>query len=75
MFTEFGADAFNVVNKSEDQNLRLIICWVVERNLRECFGLRKSWEFYRGLLFNLVITGGNTDKQNLDIHDNNASWF
>jgi hypothetical protein len=30
MFTEFGADAFNVVNKSEDQNLRLIICWVVE---------------------------------------------
>jgi hypothetical protein len=26
MFTEFGADAFNVINKSEDQNLRLIIC-------------------------------------------------
>jgi hypothetical protein len=29
MFTEFGADAFNVINKSEDQNLRLIICWVI----------------------------------------------
>jgi hypothetical protein len=21
------------------------------------------------------MAGGNTDKQNLDIHDNNASWF
>jgi hypothetical protein len=31
MFTEFGADAFNVINKSEDQNLRLIICWVTGR--------------------------------------------
>jgi hypothetical protein len=31
MFTEFGADAFNVINKSEDQNPRLIICWVIGR--------------------------------------------
>jgi hypothetical protein len=30
MFTEFGADAFNVINKSEE-NLRLIICWVTGR--------------------------------------------
>jgi hypothetical protein len=29
MFTEFGADAFNVINKSEDQKIRLIICWVI----------------------------------------------
>jgi hypothetical protein len=25
MFTEFGADAFNVINKSEDQKSQLII--------------------------------------------------
>jgi hypothetical protein len=42
MFTEFGADAFNVINKSEDQNLRLIICWVIGRNLRNASGLGKA---------------------------------
>jgi hypothetical protein len=41
MFTEFGADAFNVINKSEDQKSRLIICWVIGRNLRAS-GLGKA---------------------------------
>jgi hypothetical protein len=64
MFTEFGADAFNVI-KSEDQKSRLIICWVMEGNLRKCFRFRKSRKCYRGLLFNLVMAGGNTGKQKL----------
>jgi hypothetical protein len=28
-----------------------------------------------GFTFNLVMAGGNTANKNLDIHDNNASWF
>jgi hypothetical protein len=51
MFTEFGADAFNVINKSEDQKSQAYICWVMEGNLRKCFRSRKSWKCYRGFTF------------------------
>jgi hypothetical protein len=75
MFTEFGADAFNVVNKSERSKSQ---AYYMLGNGKEIYenasGLGKAGNSI-GVYFNLVITGGNTDKQNLDIHDNNASWF
>jgi hypothetical protein len=41
MFTEFGADAFNVINKSEDQNQAYYMLGN-GRNLRNASGLGKA---------------------------------
>jgi hypothetical protein len=70
MFTEFGADAFNVINVKIKKS-RLIICWVMEENMP---GLGKAGNAI-GVYFQFSDGWWKWQTKNLDIHDNNASWF
>lgn len=76
MFTEFGADAFNTINNSEDQKSQ---GYYVLGNWKEIYenaaGLGKAGNSIGGFTFQFSDGWwkyGQT--KNLDIHDNNASW-
>jgi hypothetical protein len=76
MFTEFGADAFNNISKQEDQ---LPQAKYMVGNWKEIYenaaGLGKAENSIGGFTFQFSDGWwkfGQTD--NLDIHDNNASW-
>ncbi|MGO4816786.1 glycosidase [Flavobacterium sp. W22_SRS_FP1] len=76
MFTEFGADAFNTVNNSEDQKSQ---AYYMLGNWKEIYenaaGLGKAGNSLGGFTFQFSDGWwkyGQT--KNLDIHDNNASW-
>lgn len=76
MFTEFGADAFNVQSNSEDQ---LSQAYYMSENWREIYknaaGLGQAQNSIGGFTFQFSDGWwkfGQTD--NLDVHDNNASW-
>lgn len=76
MFTEFGADAYNALEKSEDQQAQ---AYYMVENWKEiyenAYGLGKSNNSIGGFTFQFSDGWwkyGQTT--NLDIHDNNASW-
>jgi hypothetical protein len=76
MFTEFGADAFNVINKIEDQKSQ---AYYMLGNWKEIYenasGLGKAENSLGGFTFQFSDGWwkyGQT--KNLDVHDNNASW-
>ncbi|SDW38370.1 hypothetical protein SAMN05444338_102250 [Flavobacterium degerlachei] len=76
MFTEFGADAFNTINNSEDQKSQ---AYYLMGNWKEIYenaaGLGKAGNSIGGFTFQFSDGWwkfGQT--KNLDIHDNNASW-
>jgi len=76
LFTEFGADAFNVISNEEDQEMQAF--YMVE-NWKEIYqnasGLGKSGNAIGGFTFQFSDGWwkyGQT--KNLDLHDNNASW-
>lgn len=76
MFTEFGADAFNAQSNSEDQ---LAQAYYMTGNWEEIYanaaGLGKAGNSLGGFTFQFSDGWwkfGQTD--NLDVHDNNASW-
>jgi hypothetical protein len=77
LFTEFGADAFNVISNKEDQEMQAF--YMVE-NWKEIYqnaaGLGKSGNAIGGFTFQFSDGWwkyGQT--KNLAVHDNNASWF
>jgi hypothetical protein len=77
LFTEFGADAFNGISNKEDQEMQAF--YMVE-NWKEIYqnaaGLGKSGNAIGGFTFQFSDGWwkyGQT--KNLDVHDNNASWF
>jgi len=77
LFTEFGADAFNVISNKEDQEMQAF--YMVE-NWKEIYqnaaGVGKSGNAIGGFTFQFSDGWwkyGQT--KNLDVHDNNASWF
>ena len=76
LFTEFGADAFNVRSNKEDQEMQAF--YMVE-NWKEIYqnsaGQGKSGNAIGGFTFQFSDGWwkyGQT--KNLDVHDNNASW-
>ena len=76
MFTEFGADAFNVIENDEDQQSQ---AYYLVSNWKEIYenaaGLDKEGNSIGGFTFQFSDGWwkfGQTS--NLDIHDNNASW-
>lgn len=76
MFTEFGADAFNVMENAEDQESQ---AYYMLGNWNEIYqnaaGLGKSGNSIGGFTFQFSDGWwkfGQT--KNLDIHDDNASW-
>ena len=76
LFTEFGADAFNAINNSEDQQSQ---AYYMVGNWKEiyqnAYGMGKSGNSIGGFTFQFSDGWwkfGQT--KNLDIHDNNASW-
>ncbi len=76
LFTEFGADAFNAINNSEDQKSQ---AYYLVGNWKEIYenaaGLGKAGNSIGGFTFQFSDGWwkyGQT--KNLDIHDNNASW-
>jgi hypothetical protein len=76
MFTEFGADAFNAIDNSEDQKSQ---AYYMVGNWKEIYenaaGLGKAGNSIGGFTFQFSDGWwkyGQT--KNLDIHDNNASW-
>jgi len=76
MFTEFGADAFNVVENDEDQQSQ---AYYMTANWKEIYenaaGLGKAGNCIGGFTFQFSDGWwkfGQT--KNLDVHDNNASW-
>ncbi len=76
MFTEFGADAYNEVNMSEDQKSQAeydVLNW--KEIYENAAGLGKAGNSIGGFTFQFS-DGWWKYKQtsNLDIHDNNASW-
>jgi hypothetical protein len=76
MFTEFGSDAFNALSNKEDQQAQATIMvgqW--EEIYANAAGLGKTGNSIGGCTFQFSDGWwkfGQTD--NLDIHDNNASW-
>jgi len=77
LFTEFGADAFNVKYNKEDQEMQ---AFYLLENWKEIYqnaaGIGKSGNAIGGFTFQFSDGWwkyGQT--KNLDIHDNNASWF
>ncbi|MFZ4522568.1 MAG: glycoside hydrolase family 2 TIM barrel-domain containing protein [Bacteroidales bacterium] len=76
MFTEFGSDAFNTINSEEDQQSQ---AYYLTNNWKEIYqnaaGLGKAGNCIGGFTF-MFSDGWWKYKQNenLDIHDNNASW-
>ncbi len=76
MFTEFGADAYNEVNFSEDQKSQAeydVLNW--KEIYENVAGLGKAGNSIGGFTFQFS-DGWWKYKQtsNLDVHDNNASW-
>lgn len=76
LFTEFGADAFNALNNSEDQKSQ---AYYMVGNWKEIYenaaGLGKAGNSIGGFTFQFSDGWwkyGQT--KNLDIHDTNASW-
>ncbi len=76
LFTEFGADAFNAISNSEDQQAQAF--YMVE-NWKEIYenaaGLGKTGNSLGGFTFQFSDGWwkyGQT--KNLSVHDNNASW-
>lgn len=76
LFTEFGADAFNVLTNSEDQNSQ---AFYLKGNWKEIYenaaGLGKAGNALGGYTFQFSDgwwKHGQTS--NLDVHDDNASW-
>ena len=76
LFTEFGADAFNVITNEEDQEMQ---AFYILENWKEIYqnaaGLGKSGNAIGGFTFQFSDGWwkyGQT--KNLDLHDNNASW-
>jgi hypothetical protein len=76
LFTEFGADAFNVLTNQEDQNAQ---AFYLKGNWKEIYenaaGLGKAGNSLGGFTFQFSDGWwkyGQT--KNLDTHDNNASW-
>lgn len=76
MFTEFGADAFNAIEDTEDQVSQ---AYYMVENWKEIYenaaGLGKAGNCIGGFTFQFSDGWwkfGQT--KNLDIHDNNASW-
>jgi hypothetical protein len=59
MFIEFALDAFNVINKSEDQKPAAYYM-LGNEGMMKMPGLGKSRKCYRGLLFQFSDEGGNT---------------
>ncbi len=76
VFSEFGADAFNAINNSEDQKPQ---AYYLVSNWNEIYdnaaGLGKAGNSLGGFTFQFSDGWwkfGQT--KNLDVHDNNASW-
>lgn len=76
MFTEFGADAFNAMDNAEDQEAQ---AYYMVGNWKEIYenaaGMGKAGNSLGGFTFQFSDGWwkfGQTD--NLDVHDNNASW-
>ena len=76
LFTEFGADAFNVITNQEDQKSQ---AYYLKGNWKEIYenaaGLGKAGNSLGGYTFQFSDGWwkfGQT--KNLEIHDNNASW-
>jgi hypothetical protein len=76
MFTEFGADAYNANNKSEDQ---LAQAYYMTGNWEEIYanaaGMGKAGNSIGGFTFQFSDGWWKFGQTyNLDVHDNNASW-
>jgi len=76
MFTEFGADAFNVLTNQEDQESQ---AYYVLGNWKEIYenaaGLGKAGNSLGGFTFQFSDGWWKFGQsKNLEIHDNNASW-
>lgn len=78
MFTEFGADAFNEIEKKEDQKMQ---AYYMVGNWKEIYanaaGLGKADNSIGGFTFQFSDGWwkyGFDDRKNADIHDSNASW-
>tara|TARA_R110002073_G_scaffold297764_1_gene464077 strand:- start:3605 stop:6754 length:3150 start_codon:yes stop_codon:yes gene_type:complete len=78
MFTEFGADAFNAVSNKEDQKSQ---AYYMLGNWKEIYenaaGLGKAENSIGGFTFQFSDGWwkfGFDDRENADVHDNNASW-
>ena len=78
MFTEFGADAFNAINNSEDQKAQ---AYYMVGNWKEIYenaaGLGKAGNSIGGFTFQFSDGWwkyGFDDRKNANLHDNNASW-
>ena len=77
LFTEFGADAFNVISNKEDQEMQAF--YMVE-NWKEIYqnaaGLGKSGNAIGGFTFQFSDGWWKYGQiKNLAVHDSNASWF
>ncbi|MBK8556277.1 MAG: glycosidase [Lewinellaceae bacterium] len=76
MFTEFGADAFNAITNSEDQQSQafyLLKNW--EEIYENAAGMGKAGNSIGGFTFQFSDGWWKYGQTlNLDIHDNNASW-
>ena len=78
MFTEFGADAYNAIEKSEDQKAQ---AYYMVENWKEIYqnaaGLGKAENSIGGFTFQFSDGWwkfGFDKRKNADVHDNNASW-
>ncbi|WP_439151926.1 glycosidase [Winogradskyella sp.] len=78
MFTEFGADAFNAKENREDQKAQ---AYYMVQNWKEIYqhaaGLGKTGISIGGFTFQFSDGWwkfGFDDRENADVHDNNASW-
>ena len=78
MFTEFGADAFNAIENKEDQYSQ---AYYMVENWKEIYenaaGLGKVGNSIGGFTFQFSDGWwkfGFDDRENADVHDNNASW-
>jgi len=77
LFTEFGADAFNVISNKEDQEMQ---AFYMLENWKEIYqnaaGLGKSGNAIGGFTFQFSDGWWKYGQiKNLTIHDNNASWY
>lgn len=78
MFTEFGADAFNAIENAEDQESQ---AYYMVGNWKEIYenaaGVGKVGNSIGGFTFQFSDGWwkfGFDDRENADVHDNNASW-
>jgi len=78
MFTEFGADAFNAIENAEDQKSQ---AYYMVGNWKDIYenaaGLGKAENSIGGFTFQFSDGWwkyGFDDRENADVHDNNASW-